>query len=158
MGQLDGKVIVVTGAGRGLGRAFAEACAQAGAEMVVIGEINEDWGRDAAHALGEAGYETVIKLGKADLDDVLQAMRLMHEEAIRAGQIVKRARAMVDDKPIQATLIDARELLDSVQKICSTRAAAARVAVKSQVAARMVPIYADPVQLQQVGTTSASRR
>jgi NAD(P)-dependent dehydrogenase (short-subunit alcohol dehydrogenase family) len=59
MGQLDGKVIVVTGAGRGLGRAFAQASAEAGAEMVVIAEINEDWGRDTAEAIGHTGYETL---------------------------------------------------------------------------------------------------
>ncbi len=92
----------------------------------------------------------LLRQGKADPDDLLQAMELMHEEAIRAGQIVKRARAMVDDKPIQPELIDPTELLDSVHKICSTRAAAARVLVQLEVASEAAPIYADRVQLQQV--------
>jgi NAD(P)-dependent dehydrogenase (short-subunit alcohol dehydrogenase family) len=71
MGALDGKVIVVTGAGRGLGRAFAEACAEAGAEMVVVAEINEDWGRDTAHTLGNAGYETLfVPLDLGDPDSI----------------------------------------------------------------------------------------
>ena len=57
MGQLQGKVILVTGAGRGLGRAIAEACAEAGAHAVIVAEINEDWGRDASKSLSNAGFD-----------------------------------------------------------------------------------------------------
>ena len=35
MGMLEGKAIAVTGAGRGIGRAVALACAKAGAKVVV---------------------------------------------------------------------------------------------------------------------------
>ncbi len=49
--RLDGKVIVVTGAGRGLGRAFAEGAAKAGAAAVIVAELVESWGRAAANAL-----------------------------------------------------------------------------------------------------------
>jgi len=50
MSALAGKVIAVTGAGRGLGRAFAEACVAAGAE-VVIAEFDAKLGKDTAGAL-----------------------------------------------------------------------------------------------------------
>jgi len=92
----------------------------------------------------------LLSEGKADADDLLQAIELIHEEALRAGQIVKRARLMVDDKPIQPMQINAAELLDSVQKICSTRAASARVSVNLKILSHQAPIYADWVQLQQV--------
>ncbi len=92
----------------------------------------------------------LLRQGKADPHDLLDAMELMHEEAIRAGQIVKRARAMVDDKPLQPTLIGPSELLDSVKKICSTSAARAQTEIELEVAQGMEPVYADPIQLQQV--------
>ena len=67
MADLSGKIIVVTGAGRGLGRAFAEACASAGAEAVVVAEINEKWGRATVRALKTAGTPAAfvaLDLGK----------------------------------------------------------------------------------------------
>jgi len=49
MGVLDGKAVIVTGAGRGLGRAFALDAAQQGAS-VVVNDIDADadtWTVDA---------------------------------------------------------------------------------------------------------------
>src|SRR5919106_5044210 len=63
MGLLDGKSIVVTGAGRGIGRAVALLCADAGANVVVadygVGMAGEDPTSDVADAvvkeIGSAG-------------------------------------------------------------------------------------------------------
>ena len=54
MGPLGGRIVVVTGAGRGLGRAFATACCEAGA-TVVLADADERSGRTAADALARAG-------------------------------------------------------------------------------------------------------
>lgn len=66
---LSGKIVVVTGAGRGLGRAFAEGVAAAGAEAVVIAEINRDWGAATAAAITASGTDAPfvhVDLGEPD--------------------------------------------------------------------------------------------
>jgi NAD(P)-dependent dehydrogenase (short-subunit alcohol dehydrogenase family) len=59
MNELAGKRILVTGAARGLGRAFAEAVAAAGGRVVLADVLTEE-GMKAAAAIGEdAGFVTM---------------------------------------------------------------------------------------------------
>ncbi|MEK9677744.1 MAG: SDR family oxidoreductase [Rhodospirillaceae bacterium] len=51
--QLEGKRLLVTGSARGLGRAFAEAALEAGAQ-VVIADILEELGLETAQEIGAA--------------------------------------------------------------------------------------------------------
>lgn len=59
--SLAGRVAVVTGGGRGLGKAIARRLCEAGAD-VVIGDIEEELARSAAEDLG-AAYPSVRVLG-----------------------------------------------------------------------------------------------
>ena len=56
---LAGRVIVVTGAGRGLGAAFAQTLAQAGAR-IVIGELRAELGEETAASLRVAGHDATF--------------------------------------------------------------------------------------------------
>ena len=58
--SLAGRIIVVTGAGRGLGQAFSEACAAAGAAAIVVADINAEWGERTAAALRAKGTDAVF--------------------------------------------------------------------------------------------------
>jgi NAD(P)-dependent dehydrogenase (short-subunit alcohol dehydrogenase family) len=52
--SLDGQVAIVTGGARGIGRAYAQGLASAGA-AVVIADLREEEGSQAATAIGAAG-------------------------------------------------------------------------------------------------------
>lgn len=57
---LQGRILVITGAGRGLGRGFAEACAKAGAASIVVADINAEWGEATAQALRKQGTDAIF--------------------------------------------------------------------------------------------------
>jgi NAD(P)-dependent dehydrogenase (short-subunit alcohol dehydrogenase family) len=67
-GDLEGKVAIVTGAGRGIGRAIAERLARDGA-AVVVADRDEDTARGTAQALASAGRRSLavrVDVGTAE--------------------------------------------------------------------------------------------
>src|SRR5439155_491955 len=58
MGLLDGKAVIVTGAGRGLGRAYAQALAATGAE-VVVNDVNVEAAGRVVEEVAAAGGRAV---------------------------------------------------------------------------------------------------
>jgi len=83
--SLEGRTALVTGANRGLGRAFAAAIAEAGADVVVVGR-HEDRNREAAAQIAErSGRRTTVATGDvSDRDDV---QRIVDEALAAHGRI-----------------------------------------------------------------------
>ena len=81
---LRGRTAVVTGGGRGLGRAIATGLARHGARLVLCGR-NEETVRDAAEALGGDGAEVLAVA--ADVSREEDVLRLRDAALERFGQV-----------------------------------------------------------------------
>ena len=70
MQPLSGRVIVITGSGRGLGKAFVEDCCIKGAK-IIIGEKNQEFGEKTYIELSEKGFDVYfIPLDVGDPDSI----------------------------------------------------------------------------------------
>ena len=72
-GVLSGKVAVVTGAGRGIGRAIAIGYAAAGAAVCCVARTESDIARTVADIRSDGGTATSIQADVTDYDSVVRA-------------------------------------------------------------------------------------
>lgn len=84
MSSLAGKVIIITGAGRGLGRGMAERCGREGAHIAIL-EIDVDLGRTSAAALTESGVEALFV--EADIAQASQVENAVAQVIERWGRV-----------------------------------------------------------------------
>lgn len=96
MKRLEGKSALITGAARGIGRAFAEAYVREGA-VVAIGDINLEAAERTASEIGAGAY--AVKLDVTDLASIEAAMRAVEDRAGGIDILVNNA-ALFDLAPI----------------------------------------------------------
>lgn len=85
MGSLQGAVVVVTGASRGIGHAIAEELGLSGAKVVVNYVKSKVAADDLVNTLEQSGTESIAI--QADVSDPQQATRLIEETIQRFGRI-----------------------------------------------------------------------
>ena len=73
MFDLTGKVVLVTGAAQGMGRAMVLALAEAGADTLLV-DRNEAGAREAAAAIERLGRRAIV--ARCDVADVAQIREL----------------------------------------------------------------------------------
>ena len=96
MRRLDGKVALITGAGRGIGRAFAAAYAAEGATVVVT-DIDASAAERTADVIGEAAH--AVPMDVTDQGSIDAAVAAAVERAGRLDVLVNNA-ALFDASPI----------------------------------------------------------
>jgi 3-oxoacyl-[acyl-carrier protein] reductase len=110
---LDGKVAIVTGASRGIGRAVAERFASEGAKVVVNYVSNEAEATKVVAAIGQAGGEAVAV--RADVSKPQDVRHLVRETVDRFGRVdvlVNNAGIMVAKSALEATEDDWDRTID----------------------------------------------
>jgi len=127
---LEGKVAVVTGSGRNIGRAIAHALAARGASVVVHGQQDRETAERTAEELRAYGVRTLVELG--DVADAGACDALIEAAVAHFGRLdvlVCNAAIRRQVPFLEMTLAQWREVistdLDSV--FCLTRAAAPHI-------------------------------
>ena len=112
MGRLDGRVAVVTGAGRGIGAAEAIKMAQEGAKVAVL-DLSAEAGQDTVHAIKDVGSEAIAIA--CDVSSAKQVGAAFEEVANQFGRIdilVNNAGLLRDNLLFKMTEDDWDKVLD----------------------------------------------
>ena len=92
MFRLDGKVAVVTGGFRGLGRAMAVSLAKSGALVVAADVLPEDIGHETVKAVQEVGGKAeLVRLDVTQADSADEAIRDVHKRLGRLDILINNA-------------------------------------------------------------------
>lgn len=92
MFRLDGKVAVVTGGFRGLGRAMAVSLGKAGAHVIAADVLPEDVGQETLRLVTETGAKCdLLRLDVTNADSVEDAMRDLHKRLGRVDIVINNA-------------------------------------------------------------------
>jgi NAD(P)-dependent dehydrogenase (short-subunit alcohol dehydrogenase family) len=102
--RLENRVVLVTGAGSGIGRATALRLAQEGARVAVV-DWNASTGQETAQRIADLGQEAVFI--QADVSKVPDAERMVADTVARFGQL----NALVNDAAVilEKTAVDTTE-------------------------------------------------
>jgi 3-oxoacyl-[acyl-carrier protein] reductase len=94
--ELAGKVAVVTGAGRNIGRAIALTLAEGGASIVVNARSNRAEAEAVAREIESAGGKALVHIGDVADAGAVQAMADARcgDEAIRADRLPRQQRGL----------------------------------------------------------------
>ena len=84
MGKLDGKIAVVTGAARGIGRTIAEALAREGADLALC-DCQVDWLNDTVASVQSMGRKAMA--GAADVGDAAAIETFVNQVMTHYGRI-----------------------------------------------------------------------
>jgi NAD(P)-dependent dehydrogenase (short-subunit alcohol dehydrogenase family) len=116
-GRLDGRIAIVTGTARGIGRAIARACACEGALVVGI-DVLDELGRTAATAISEeaaAASGGSMRFARGDVsreDDVVGIVRDVLDEHGRIDVLVNNAAVQVEALAANVRVDDFHRIVD----------------------------------------------
>jgi len=109
--KLDGKVVLVTGAGQGLGQGMALGLAEAGADVVGLDRVPSEQTGMAVGALGRRYQQVVFNLRTASVDDLAKIVTGIVAEMGRLDVLVNNAGIIRRAPAIEFSEIDWDDVL-----------------------------------------------
>ena len=112
--RLDGKRLFITGGSRGLGREMSLACAEAGADVILVGRDSESL-EATAEDIRERGQQAITinsDIGQLDQCEAACQSALQEHGPIDILQVepVRQAAPVADVEILQAVALDIQEL------------------------------------------------
>lgn len=104
MSKLTGKVVLITGGGRGIGRAVAFAFAREGADVAVVARTEDEVRRVAEELRDECGVRAIHAVcDVAEVESVRAAFSRVNEEFGRGADILVNNAGIVETAPLVKT-------------------------------------------------------
>jgi NAD(P)-dependent dehydrogenase (short-subunit alcohol dehydrogenase family) len=111
--QLQGKVAIVTGAGRGIGRAIAIGMAEAGADVAILARTEEDL-LEVAEKIKKLGRRVLpIKTDVTSRTDIQDAIRQVEGEFSKIDILVNNAGMNIRSKALDVTDEEWQKIMDT---------------------------------------------
>ncbi|MBS0416068.1 MAG: PAS domain S-box protein [Proteobacteria bacterium] len=104
----------------------------------------------AAMATYAHACDRLLALPEPDIEEVSSALKLIADQAVRAGDIIRRMRALARSEETARTLVDVNTLIDELATLMNSDAKAHGVQFRQDLAPDLPAISANGAQIQQV--------
>ncbi len=133
MGEFDGKVVLVTGAARGIGQAIAVGLAREGADVALC-DLQKDWLSETADQVHKAGCRAeCYDMNVADASSVQEGIAAVEKDFGRIDVLVNNAGITKDNLLIRMSENDWDDVLDiNLKGAFLTTKAVARLMIKQR--------------------------
>lgn len=110
-------------------------------------EINQPLSAIATYA---QACQRLLKAPATDIVDIIGALEQIDAQALRAGEVIRRLRMFVRNREVKREPVDCGRLLEDLRTLAETDARLHNIRLSIETEASLPPVYADPIQLQQV--------
>lgn len=133
--MLEGKVVLVTGASRGIGRATALLAAQNHAKVIINYNNSEDKASELVDLIREQGYDaSMVKADVSNEDEVKQMFKQIKDDYSKIDVLVNNAGIMINNLLIMMKTDDYDKVVDTNCKgifLCTRQATKMMIKQKS---------------------------
>ncbi|MGD6966752.1 SDR family NAD(P)-dependent oxidoreductase [Rossellomorea vietnamensis] len=138
--ELTGKTAVVTGAGRGIGRAIAIGMAEAGADVAILSRTEEDLKETASHIekIGRKAY--ILTTDVTVREEVEKAISSVKEQAGSIDILVNNAGMNIRSKALDVTDDEWEKIMDTNLKSAFMMSQEAGKIMKEQNTGKIITI------------------